>query len=141
MNDSLSRRDQLQLEAYRSLNLWNDHDGKILLTFDTVMLAFVAAMLFAEDRFNTMPWWAFVVGIVVVVMWFLLALRTYNRMKERYVLMRAIEGKLGFRAHIAIFSIIESSRFLQKIRFLTFRCVIALIMVGTMVWKILVNLQ
>ena len=53
--DSLSRCDHLQIEAYRTHNLWNDHDGKNMMLMDAILGAVAAALLFRNpDILNTL---------------------------------------------------------------------------------------
>ena len=46
--DSLSRCDHLRLEAYRTHNQWNDHDGKNMMLMDAILGAIAAALLFRD---------------------------------------------------------------------------------------------
>ena len=122
--DSLSRCDHLQIEAYRTHNLWNDHDGKNMMLMDAILGAVAAALLFRNpDILNTLLlkgvatlFLAFMLG-----MWGVLYVKFSKRMGFRYNTMRAIEGSLGFRCHKDIETYIDTHHCLQKIKFSWFR--------------------
>ncbi len=116
---SVSKSDRFQLEAYRTHNLWNDHDGKNMMLMDAILGAVAAALLFRNPGIlNTV----LLKGVatfflaVMLIMWGVLYCKFSNRMVFRYEKMRAIEGKLKFRAHKDIKAYI-STHCLQKIRF------------------------
>lgn len=48
--DDLTRCNYLQLEAYRTLDRWNDHDARILLPFDGVILVLLSVTIFGPDN-------------------------------------------------------------------------------------------
>ena len=121
--DSLSRCDHLQIEEYRTHNLWNDHDGKNLMVMDAILGAVAAAALFRDPDIleSTLlkgiatGFFAFMLG-----MWGVLYVKFSKRMGFRYNTMRAIEGSLGFRCHKDIETYIDT-HCLQKIKFSWFR--------------------
>ena len=115
--DSLSRRDHLRLEEYRTHNLWNDHDGKNMMLMDAILGAVAAALLFRNPEILNTPLLKGVATFflaLMLIMWGLLYCKFSKRMDFRYNTMRAIEGKLGFRAHKDIKEYIDTHRFLQK---------------------------
>ena len=119
-NDPLSKCEHLKLEAYRSLDRWADHEARSLYPFDAGILVFVTAVMIDDFHpFDT----GLLFCMFIISAWFALALRSYFRIKARYCLMKQIERCLGFRAHIAISSFINSSS-LQKIQFVQLRFVI-----------------
>ena len=117
--DSLSRRDHLRIEAYRTHNLWNDHDGKNMMLMDAILGAVAAALLFrSPDILNTLllKGVATLFLALMLIMWGVLYCKFSSRMIFRYEKMRAIEGKLDFRAHKDIKAYIDT-HCLQKIKF------------------------
>ena len=123
MKDSLSRCDHLQLEAYRTHNLWNNHDGKNMMVLDVIVATVAAGILFrGSDILNT--FWPKLVGTVLLVLmmatWVWFYCKFSKRMEFRYNTMRDIEGTLGFRAHKEIKTFI-SNHHSQKFKFLWVR--------------------
>ena len=111
-NGQLSKCEHLKLEAYRSLDQWNDHDARVLFPFDAGIVVLLVFIIRSGNLpFN--PILASLFGIGIIVCWLSLATRSYRRMIHRYCLMKNIEKCLGFSAHRAISSFIDSS-FLQK---------------------------
>ena len=130
--DSLSRCDHLQIEAYRTHNLWNDHDGKNMMLMDAILGAVAAALLFRNpDILNTLLLKlvaSFFLGIMLF-MWGVLDWKFSKRMHFRYDTMRAIEGKLGFRAHKDIKAYIDTHR-IQKLKFFLVRVAISALLLA-----------
>ena len=136
--DSLSRCDHLQIEEYRTHNLWNDHDGKNLMVMDVIVATVAAGILFrGSDILHTTA--LKVVGTVLLVImmatWGCFYYKFSQRMDFRYGTMRAIEGKLGFRAHEEMKTFI-STHCLQKLRFLWVRIELTILLLGFVVFSL-----
>ena len=100
---TLSRRDQLQLRAYDSLIFWNDHEGKVMMSLDAVVIIGIAALLVKKPEISTLGLVIGAVGYLFAVsIWMFLACRTYSRMLRRFELAESIEKQLGFSAHTAM---------------------------------------
>ena len=112
MKDRLSCYEHLQLEAYRSLDRWNDHEARIVFIFDGVVLLFLSVTIFKDkDTCDAlMDTLLTGIGMFLILWWLALSKRSFDRIKKRYVLMRNIERLLGFRAHRAVHEFVESSR-------------------------------
>ena len=132
-NDSLSRDDHLQIEAYRTHNQWNDHDGKNMMVLDVIVATVAAALLFRGPDIlpTTMQKW---IGtgllVIMMVMWWGFYYKFSERMDFRYNKMRTIEGSLGFRCHKEIKTFI-SQHWLQRRRFLWARILLTLLVLGS----------
>lgn len=125
--DSLSRWDHLQIEAYRTHNQWNDHDGKNMMLMDAILGAIAAALLFRNPNIlNTelLRVLATLFLLVMLFMWGVLYWKFSKRMHFRYDTMRDIEGKLGFRAHKDIKAYIDTHP-IQQWKFFWVRVVIS----------------
>ena len=126
--DSLSRCDHLQLEAYRTHNLWNDHDGKNMMLMDGILGAVAAALLFRDPNklldTTSLKVVATAFLTLMLTMWGVLYWKFSRRMQFRYETMRSIELKLGFRAHKDIKAYIDTHR-IQKLKFFWVRVVIS----------------
>jgi len=136
--DSLSRWDHLQIEAYRTHNLWNDHDGKNLMVMDVIVVTVAAALLFkGGDVFKPTAIKWVVTGLLVIMMvtWGAFYYKFSRRMDFRYNTMRDIEGKLGFRAHKEMKTFI-STHCAQKLRFLWVRVVLTVLLLGFVVFSL-----
>ena len=46
----LSRRDQLKLKAYDSLNLWNDNESKVNLRLDALAISVIGIIAYAVSK-------------------------------------------------------------------------------------------
>ena len=136
--DSLSRRDHLQIEAYRTQNLWNDHDGKNMMVMDVIVATVAAALLFkGGDVFESTPlkWVVTILLAIMAATWGSFYYKFSKRMIFRYDTMRAIEGKLGFRAHKEMKTFI-SKHFSQKLSFLWVRIGLTLLLLGFVVFSL-----
>ena len=51
-NAPLSRRDQLKLKAYDSLNLWNDNESKVNLRLDALAISVIGIIAYAVSKQN-----------------------------------------------------------------------------------------
>ena len=100
---TLSRRDQLQLRAYDSLIFWNDHEGKVMMSLDAVVIIGIVALVVKTPDISRPGLVIATVGYLLTVgTWMYLACRTYNRMRRRFELAGSIEKQLGFSAHTAM---------------------------------------
>ena len=135
--DSLSRCDHLQIEEYRTHNLWNDHDGKNMMVLDVIVATVAAGILFrGSDILHTTA--LKVVGTVLLVImmatWGCFYYKFSQRMGFRYGTMRAIEGNLGFGAHEEMKTFI-STHCLQKLRFLWVRIGLTILLLGLLFFR------
>ena len=95
--DSLSRRDHLLLEAYRSHKQFIIADGQALTGLDAVVAALKAGLIFKGDLgpfHESIQWFPLVLS--VPVLWIIVAWKFICRQKKRYQLMVQIEHILGF---------------------------------------------
>ena len=140
--DSLSRCDHLQIEAYRTQNLWNDHDGKNMMVMDVIVATVAAALLFkGGDVFESTPlkWVVTILLAIMAATWGLFYYKFSKRMIFRYDTMRAIEGKLGFRAHKEVKTFISThclQHCLQKLSFLWVRIGLTILLLGFVVFSL-----
>ena len=139
--DLLSRKDHLQIEAYRTHNQWNDHDGKNMMLMDVILGAIAAALLFRDltTILNTalQKVVATLFLFFLLFMWGVLYWKFSKRMGFRYNKMRTIEGSLGFRCHKDIKTYIDTHCLQKKIKFRDFRVgasVLLLVFVIVSLW-------
>ena len=142
--DSLSRCDHLRLEAYRTHNQWNDHDGKNMMLMDAILGAIAAALLFRDlsTILNTclLKLVASLVLLAMIGVWSYFYVRFSQRMEFRYNTMRDIEGKLGFRAHKEIETFI-SKNWLQQMKLRDVRILLTVLLLGVVIVLLWLNKQ
>ena len=78
-------------------------------------------------------------GLVVVGMWLLLSKRQFNRIRQRYTLIKAIEGELKFSAHTVVYKFMQSEC-LQRLTFWHLRCVIGMFLLAVLTSMFCINI-
>lgn len=140
--DSLSRCDHLQLEAYRTHNQWNDHDGKNMIGMDAIVAAVAAGFLFrASETLDTIALkvLATVFLSLILIMWALLYFKFSRRMNFRYKRMRAIECNVGFHAHREVKSYIDTHCLQKLVMFFWVRIAFSAALLGFVCFSIWVG--
>ena len=139
---SLSRCDHLQIEAYRTLNLWNMHDGRAVMAFDAGAIAFVIASFTRLFDSNGPVWWAWcLIVFSVIVLWFIFAYKYAKRSDHRFKLMRNIECHLDISAISALNEFIQSNRAQKHIKFEYMRWLILGVVLVTIICRICRNVR
>ena len=114
---SLSRRDQLRLKEYDSLNFWNDNESKVNLAIDALPISVIGGMAYILSKIKCPSRWQIAIGVIasilVVIIWLALSAKYSARLKKRFEWMQGIERELGFSAHIRMTHFIQAS-FLQR---------------------------
>ena len=141
---SLSRRDQLRLKEYDSLNFWNDNESKVNLAIDALPVSVIGGIAYIVSKFKPNPSLAPIVfgcvaSTLVLIIWLALSAKYSARLKKRFEWMQEIERDLGFSAHIRMTGFIKA-RFLQRyLTHLRVRIAIVVYVVGSMAIAYLVD--
>ena len=100
--DGLTRQDQLDLEAYKTLNANIDGDAHIGMMFERLLIPLIVAAPVISIRFPEVGDEAIIGGFFLIGFLLLRVIRNETRVKVRFDIIRGIERKLGFRAHLEV---------------------------------------
>ena len=108
-NKELTREDQLDLEAYRTINSDIRGDADVGMLFERLLIPLIVAAPILSVRYPETHKLTNIGGIVLTIFLLLRTIRSESRVKIRFNLLRGIEKKLGFRAHTQINENIKGS--------------------------------
>ena len=131
----LSRRDQLKLKAYDSLNLWNDNESKVNLRLDALAISVIGIIAYAvsKQKLQKLEGILLVIfSVLILVVWLVLCWKYSKRVIKRFELMQEIECDLGFSAHRRMADFIKNSWWQRYLTHFVVRCIIGGIIVGTL---------
>ena len=131
----LSRRDQLKLKAYDSLNLWNDNESKVNLRLDALAISVIGIIAYAvsKQKLQKLEGILLVIfSVLILVVWLVLCWKYSKRVIKRFELMQEIECDLGFSAHRRMADFIKDSWWQRNLTHFVVRCIIGGIIVGTL---------
>ena len=132
---SLSRRDQLRLKEYDSLNFWNDNESKVNLAIDALPISVIGGIAYILSKIECPSNIQRIVGaiasILVVILWLVLSKKYSDRVDKRFKWMQEIERELGFSAHIKMTVFIKASFLQRHLSHLRARLVIVAIVVAS----------
>ena len=132
---SLSRRDQLRLKEYDSLNFWNDNESKVNLAIDALPISVIGGIAYIFSKIECPSNIQIIVGVVasilVVILWLVLSKKYSDRVDKRFKWMQEIERELGFSAHIRMTVFIKASFLQHHLSHLRARLVIVAIVVAS----------
>ena len=114
---SLSRDDQLKLEAYCTFKDLNSLEARDTMALDGMFLVISAAWLFNSNgaTLSELSSGILLVGYVLfLIVWFGLALRTRRRMRRRSEFMSCIEECMEFPIRTNLELIIDKEPFAYK---------------------------
>ena len=124
--NSLTRKEQLQIEGYRSLTEYGCQMSQDHISTDRVMIPLSLApalWVLAPPNGEIASQWAetliLVGGIVFIVFWMLRNSRSERRLSGIWDILRSIETQLGFEAYLTLNQFMEAwlfhrRRFLKK---------------------------
>ena len=96
----MTEQQELILEGYRNLSFWNKHDAQAVLSFDKIFLpASIGASVLSLAKDESSYIFVYPGAVLLLTFWLALSLRYRKRIRQRFDVMKKIEGYLGFRAH------------------------------------------
>ncbi len=141
----LSRQDELELEAYRTINACIDNDTQAGSIYDRIIMPIILFAPVYAVQYPKSKILAYTGGMILLLSMIGRMLRGELRTKVRHDIMREIEEKLGFRAHLEVRKRIRESS-LHWIRDYTVKWVFVIavlcvyiinIMIAICKWRIL----
>ena len=139
----LSRKDQMDIEAYRSLDNWaraaTNHMYIVARWSIFVPVATLAYVWQPTAPPASRQIGALVIGLVIMAVLIFMALKGYPQITFRYRLMRDIEGRLHFRAHNALreFSDKQGYRAWNSYMLQAAPIALALFLLANLIWIVL----
>ena len=100
--DRLTRQDELDLEAYRTLGANIEADAHSARAFERIVFPLIVAAPTVSTRFPEVGREAIVGGFFLTLILIIRSIRNEKRVTVRFEIIRGIEKKLGFRAHLEV---------------------------------------
>ena len=102
---------QMALEGYRDLSSWNNRDNQILSSFDKILLpVIIGGWALSFVKFPEHFTFVYIGSVLLLTHWIWLSCRIRERNSERFSIMRKIEHRLGFKAHLLITDTLNTPR-------------------------------
>ena len=94
----MNAKEQMTLERYKDLSSWNDRDKQTIVSFDRLFLPVtIGAWAISLAKYSDYFIHVYIGSSLLLTFWILLSWRYWERMSDRFSIMKKIERGLDFQ--------------------------------------------
>ena len=99
----MTEEQEMTLEGYKDLSAWNQRDAQTVVSFDKIFLpASIGACVLSLAKEPSLFIYVYAGSLLLLTFWVFLSWRYRQRIADRFCIMKTIERRLGFEAHLLI---------------------------------------